>query len=69
MVAKATVYLNGIEYGSSDAAMGGGRREGRSTISPITPNAKPGERHGQGSVVKYGRPRTERHSRSPSKST
>ncbi|MCF5962164.1 hypothetical protein L2196_05265 [Xanthomonas perforans] len=28
MVAKATVYLNGIEYGSSDAAMGGGRRGG-----------------------------------------
>lgn len=26
MVAKASVYLNGVEYGSSEAAMGGGRR-------------------------------------------
>lgn len=29
MVAKASVYLNGVEYGSSEAAMGGGGRCGR----------------------------------------
>lgn len=69
MVAKATVYLNGIEYGSSDAAMGGGRRGGPVNDLADHADAKPGEMHGQGSVVKYGRPRTERHSRSPSKST
>ena len=29
MVAKATVYLNGVDCGSSEAVMGGGRRGGR----------------------------------------
>lgn len=38
MVAKATVYLNGVEFGRSDAAMGGGRRGGR--VNALTNHAE-----------------------------